>query len=88
MLELLATITMNASEGFSTTLSRYANMLWNVSCIYFSYSCDQSAVDVDKKLQKRFLPRAFVTSECVSENETCSQNTITGTRYGLEQLIL
>ena len=88
LLELLATITMNASEGFSTTLSRCAHMLWNVSCIYFSYSCDQSAVDIDKKLQERFLPRAFVTSECVSENETCNQNTITGTRYGLDQLIL
>ena len=87
MLELLAAIKMKASGGFTTTLANYANMLWNVSCVYFSYSCDQSAVDVDKKLQKRRLPRAFVNSKCVSENEKSHQNTITGTQYRLEELL-
>ena len=86
ILELLAKISMGATEDFCSTLTHSSNMLWNVSCVYFTYCCDKSVVEVDKRLQTRRLPRAFVVCESFGGDEGSDQTHVSGKLYRLNDL--
>lgn len=86
MLELLAKITMKACEDFSSTLDNHANLLRNVSCVYFSYCCDTNVVEVDRRLHQRRLPRVFVVCKSFSESEGSEQIQESGKLYRLKEM--
>ncbi len=86
ILELLAKISMSANEDFTTTLANSSNMLWNVSCVYFTYCIDNNAIEVDQRLQRRRLPREFVVGKPFSELEDSEQMKVSGKLYQLKEL--
>ena len=86
ILELLAQISMSGREDFNSTLAINSNMLWNVSCVYFTYCLDNSVIEVDKRLQKRRLPRAFVICRPFSEGEDSEPIEVSGKLYQLKEL--
>lgn len=86
ILELLAQISMSGREDFKAILANNSNMLWNVSCVYFTYCLDKSVIEVDKRLRKRRLPRAFVVCRPFSEGEDSESITVSGKLYQLKEL--
>lgn len=86
ILELLAQISMSGREDFKAILANNSNMLRNVSCVYFTYCFDKSVIEVDKRLRKRRLPRAFVVCRPFCEGEDSEPITVSGKLYQLQEL--
>ena len=88
LLERLAQVTMDVSEGLNTIVARSVNLLWEAGCVFFSYGHDEATIVMKKMIQKNRLPTAYIVCQSNLDGGGASRTDVAEKTYRLEDLRL